>query len=150
MQLVDDTDRNIINQMQDNFPVCEYPFVRLAEQLDLEEEELLQRVQSLLDDGTLSRFGPMYNIEKLGGIYCLVAMQVPEPDLDRVIRIVNSYPEVAHNYERDHAFNIWFVLAAESESQLNILLESIENQTSYPVYSMPKLDEYYVGLKFDA
>ena len=147
---MDQVDRNIINQMQMGFPVCEKPFAMLAEQLKLEENDLLQRVQSLLDDGTLSRFGPMYNIEKLGGMYSLVAMRIPEHDLEQVIKVVNGYSEVAHNYERTHEFNIWFVLAAESESHLAALLEDIEKQTGYQTYDMPKLDEFYVGLRFDA
>ena len=143
-------DRKIINHLQDNFPVCERPFAVLAEQLNMEEKELLKRVQSLLDDGTLSRFGPMYNIEMLGGVYCLVAMCIPEHDLDQVIKKINTYPEVAHNYEREHEFNVWFVLAAENKLQLKNILEDIEKETGYPTYDMPKLDEYCVGLKFDA
>ena len=147
---MNEVDRNIINRMQENFPVCDQPFATLAEQLNLEENELLQRVQSLLDDGTLSRFGPMYNIEMLGGVYSLVAMHIPAHDLDEVIKTINAYPEVAHNYERDHEFNVWFVLAAETETQIKDLLEDIEKQTGYPTFDMPKLDEFYVGLKFDA
>lgn len=136
--------------MQENFPVCERPFATLSEQLNIEENELLQRVQFLIDDGTLSRFGPLYNIEKLGGIYCLVAMHIPENDLEKVINTINSYPEVAHNYERTHELNVWFVLAAETETQLENLLKDIERKTAYSTYKMPKLDEFYVGLKFDA
>ncbi len=147
---MNEVDRNIINYMQDDFPVCEQPFAELAEKLDLGENELLNRVQSLLDDGTLSRFGPMYNIEKLGGVYCLVAMSIPGHDLEQVIKTINNFPEVAHNYERDHEFNVWFVLAAETKAQLAILLEDIEKQTGYPTFEMPKLDEFYIGLKFDA
>ena len=143
-------DRNIINHMQDNFPVCEQPFAELAAKLDLNENELLNRVQSLLDDGTLSRFGPMYNIEMLGGVYCLVAMRIPEHDLEQIINTINSYPEVAHNYERTHEFNVWFVLAAETKTQLAKLLEEIEKKTGYPTFEMPKLEEFYIGLKFDA
>ncbi len=147
---MNEVDRKIINHLQDNFPVCERPFTMLAEQLNLDEKELLKRVQSLLDDGTLSRFGPLYNIEMLGGVYCLVAMNIPKNDLEKVIKMINSYPEVAHNYERDHEFNVWFVLAAENKLQLKNILEDIEKQTGYPTYEMPKLDEYFVGLKFDA
>ena len=147
---MNEVDRNIINMMQEGFPVCERPFATLAEQLSLEENELMQRVQTLLDDGTLSRFGPMYNIEKLGGVYCLVAMRIPEHDLEKVIETVNIYPEVAHNYERTHEFNVWFVLAAESKSQLEDLLADIEKQTGYPAFAMPKLEEFFVKLKFDA
>jgi len=147
---MNEVDRSIINHMQEGFPVCERPFAMLAEQLNLEENELVQRVQALLDDGTLSRFGPLYNIEMLGGVYCLVAMQIPEHDLEKVIEAVNSYPEVAHNYERTHELNVWFVLAAESESQLEDLLADIEKQTGYPTFAMPKLEEYFVKLKFNA
>ena len=147
---MNEVDRNIINHMQDDFPVCEQPFAELAERLDLNKNELLNRVQSLLDDGTLSRFGPMYNIEMLGGIYCLVAMRIPEHDLEQIINTINSYSEVAHNYERTHEFNVWFVLAAETKTQLGELLEDIEKKTGYPTFEMPKLEEFYIGLKFDA
>ena len=136
--------------MQEGFPICERPFELLAEQLELQEDQLIGRIQSLLDEGILSRFGPMYDIEMLGGIYCLVAMRVPEHDLERVIEIVNGFPEVAHNYEREHEFNIWFVIAAETVSKVESVLEEIEQQTGYLVYDMPKLDEFYVGLKFNA
>lgn len=147
---MDEMDRHIINLMQENFPVCDRPFAVMAGQLGMQEIELMGRVRALLDDGTLSRFGPLYNIEKLGGVYCLVAMSVPEHDLDQVINIINACSEVAHNYERTHAFNLWFVLAAESDKQLRTVLEDIEKQTAYPAYAMPKLEEFYVGLKFDA
>ena len=147
---MNEVDRNIINHMQDDFPVCEQPFAELAEKLDLNENELLNRVQLLLDDGTLSRFGPMYNIEMLGGVYCLVAMRIPEHDLEQIINTINSYSEVAHNYERTHEFNVWFVLAAETKTQLGELLEDIEKKTGYPTFEMPKLEEFYIGLKFDA
>ena len=143
-------DKAIINNLQDNFPVCERPFAELAKELNIEEAVLVNRIQALLDDGTLSRFGPLYNIEKLGGIYCLVAMRVSKNDLDNVVAIINDYPEVAHNYERKHEFNVWFVLATESISQIEKILEEIEKKTGYKTYDMPKLDEFYVGLRFDA
>lgn len=92
----------------------------------------------------------MFNVEKIGGMYSLVAMQVPVADMERVTAIINQHPQVAHNYERDHKFNIWFVVALEAGKKLSTLLETIENQTGYLTYNMPKLDEYYVGLKFNA
>lgn len=143
-------DKVIINNLQENFPVCERPFTELSKKLNIEESVLLKRIQALLENGTLSRFGPLYNIEKLGGVYCLVAMRVPDNELDEVVAIINDYSEVAHNYERDHDFNIWFVLATESVSQIEEILEEIETKTGYKTYDMPKLEEFYVGLKFNA
>lgn len=145
-----DIDRTIINHMQSGFPVCSRPFAEMAKQLSITENELINHIKTLLDNGTLSRFGPLYDIEKIGGIYSLVTMQVPSFDVERVIKIINSYQEVAHHYERDHQFNLWFVIAIDLNEDLPELLKQIEKSSGYQVYNMPKLDEFYVGLKFDA
>jgi len=148
--MLNELDRVIINHLQDGIPVCEHPFAAVSEQLNITEDRIIERVQALLADGTLSRFGPLYDIEKIGGIYSLVAMQVSREDIDNVISVINSHPEVAHNYERDHEFNLWFVVALDTTERLPSLLTDIEDRTGYRVYNMPKLDEYYVGLKFHA
>ncbi|MGD8712224.1 MAG: Lrp/AsnC family transcriptional regulator, partial [Thiohalophilus sp.] len=111
---LDTTDKDIINQMQQGFPICENPYAEVATSLGLNEDELIGRLQAMLDDRTLTRFGPMYQAERLGGAFSLVAMAVPEQDFERVADIVNDFPEVAHNYEREHRFNMWFVLATET------------------------------------
>jgi DNA-binding Lrp family transcriptional regulator len=148
--LMDKLDRTIINELQGGFPICERPFTGIAEQIGISEEQLIERIDRLTHDGILSRFGPLYNIERMGGHYSLCAMKVPEDDLPRVTDTINHYDEVAHNYERLHEFNVWFVLAVETETQKQHILEKIEKNTGYPVYDMPKINEYYVGLKFDA
>ena len=91
----------------------------------------------------------MYHAERLGGALSLVAMSVPEADFERVANIVNSFPEVAHNYERDHALNMWFVLATEKPEHKRIVLENIESKTGLPVHDLPKLAEYFVGLRLE-
>jgi len=147
---VDEIDRKIINELQGGFPVCESPFAEVAERLNMEEEDLLSRIKNMLDDGMLSRFGPMYHAERLGGGLSLVAMKIPETDFDKVAEQVNAFPQVAHNYQRDHELNMWFVLATEKASEVDDTLEAIEDRTGYKVYNMPKLHEFYVGLRFDA
>lgn len=147
---MDQLDRAIINSLQGGFPVCERPFAQIAQQLGCAEEELIARIGELLKAGVLSRFGPMYHAEKMGGALCLAAMQVPPADFERVADAVNGLPEVAHNYAREHALNMWFVLATETPQQLTAAIGEIERQTGYPVYPMPKISEYYVGLKLQA
>jgi hypothetical protein len=92
----------------------------------------------------------MYQAEKLGGAFSLAAMQVPDESYDTVAELVNSYPEVAHNYQRDHAFNMWFVLATETPQRVDEVNEEISRRTGLPVFNMPKLKEYYVGLRLKA
>jgi len=145
---MDAVDRAIVNQLQGDFPVCERPYAEAATKLGLTEDELLQRLDSLLENGTLTRFGPMYHAERLGGALTLAAMKIPAADFERVTGIVNGFPEVAHNYAREHEFNMWFVLATEAPERIEQVIGEIEKAAGYRVYNMPKLEEFYVGLRF--
>jgi len=147
---VDSLDRAIINNLQGGFPVCDEPYREVANQLGTTEHELIRRLDALLEDDTLSRFGPMYHAERLGGGLTLAAMQIPPQDFERVAAIVNAFPEVAHNYAREHPFNMWFVLATEIPSRIGDVIGEIEKATGYQVYNMPKLEEFFVGLRFEA
>lgn len=144
---MDSIDRKLINHLQAGFPVCERPYAAVAEQLCIGESELLARLQRLLDDRVLSRFGPMYHAEKLGGGLSLVAMAVPAERFDEVAEQVNAFPQVAHNYAREHRLNLWFVLATETPEEIPAVLTAIEQRTGLPVYDMPKIEEFYVGLQ---
>ncbi|HEX9812707.1 MAG TPA: Lrp/AsnC family transcriptional regulator [Burkholderiales bacterium] len=148
MTTLDRIDRQIVNVLQDGFPICERPYAEAAKQFGIDETELLRRLQRMLDDGALSRFGPMYHAEQLGGALSLAAMEVPSTDFDRVAEIVNGFPEVAHNYERAHALNMWFVLATERPERVPAVIGEIERATGYRVYNMPKQEEFFVGLRF--
>ncbi len=147
---MDETDRLIINSLQGNFPICDRPYLEVAQQLGISEDELLSRLQTMLDNRTLTRFGPMYDIQKLGGSFSLCAIRVPAERFEEVTEIVNAFPEVAHNYERDHEFNMWYVLATESPEQITHTNQAIEARTGLKVYNMPKIQEFFVGLHFQA
>ncbi len=146
---MDELDRHIINELQYGLAVCERPFQALATQLSISETQLCDRLQRLKDTGYLSRFGPMYHAEKMGGALTLAAVSVPEDQLESVAEIINAFPEVAHNYAREHRLNIWFVIATEQPEQVADIIQQIEQQTGYPVFNMPKIKEYFVGLKLD-
>lgn len=147
---MDELDRKIINLLQQGFPVTEEPYAEVAKQLGIDESDLLHRLKYLLDEKTLTRFGPMYDAAKLGGDFSLVAIKVPAERFDEVTEIVNSYDEVAHNYHRDHEFNMWYVLATETAQRIHEVNTDIEQRTGLKVFNMPKLDEYYIGLKLTA
>jgi DNA-binding Lrp family transcriptional regulator len=147
---MDELDRNIINTLQRDFPVCERPFAAAAHALETSEEELIARVDRLLRDGTLTRFGPLFQIERMGGTFTLAAMAVPEERFDAVAAAVNALPEVAHNYRREHALNMWFVLATATQEETRAALHSIEQATGLPVLAFPKEREYFVGLQLTA
>lgn len=148
MQLTD-TDRKIINQLQGGFPISEQPWQELEQQLDIPASDILRRVDAMKDEGLLSRFGPMYHAEKMGGGLTLAAIKVPTECYDEVTDIVNSFDQVAHNYARDHVLNMWFVVATETPDEITRVIKDIEQQTRLRVYNMPKQQEFFLQLIFE-
>lgn len=139
-------ERQFINNYQGNFPLQERPFKTIAKQLNSNEELLIETVQQLKDKKLLSRFGPLYDAAQLGGGLTLAAIAVPEKQYQNVTELVNAYPEVAHNYRREHKLNMWFVLATETPAQIMQTLTSIEKAVGLTVYNFPKQQEFYIGL----
>lgn len=146
---MDAVDRRIVNGLQGGFPIAERPFAEAAGKLDLTEDELIERLGRLLAEGRLSRFGPLYNAERLGGAVTLAAMVVPEAEFDQVAEAVNAHPEVAHNYARDHRLNMWFVISSDRAQDIDETIQAIEEDTGLTVYEMPKLEEFAIGLRFE-
>lgn len=148
---IDPLDRAIIDRLQGDFPLGERPYAEAAAALGLGEEELLARLRRLLDARVLTRFGPMFQIERMGGAFVLAAMCVADADWERVVAAVNACPEVAHNYRRESGknceFNMWFVLATETPGGIDAAVKKIEAATGLPVYPFPKLKEYFVEMK---
>ena len=140
--------RRLIDEWQGGFPLCERPFAVVAERLGASENAVLEALRELLANGTLTRFGPLYQIERLGGAFSLAALQAPEADFERITAIVNEFPEVAHNYRRHHAFNMWFVLATETPAGMNNTVERIAAATGLPVFNFPKEREYFIEARF--
>ena len=146
---MDTTDRAIINALQGGFPVTEFPFADAAAKLNMDEDILISRISEMETDGVLSRFGPLFDADAMGGAVTLCAMEVPEEDFEGVTEIVNSYLEVAHNYERQHKLNMWFVVSAESRKMIDTVIDGIRNRTGLIVHDMPKQEEFFVGLRLE-
>jgi DNA-binding Lrp family transcriptional regulator len=150
MREIDTVDRQIIAKMQGDFPLCERPYAQVAEQLGIAESDLLARLERLLADKVLTRFGPMFQVERMGGAFVLAALSAPEERYEEVTALVNALPQVAHNYRREHALNMWFVLATETQDGIAQALALIEQNTGLPVYAFPKEKEYFVEMKLEA
>ena len=147
---MDELDRAIVNTLQGGFPICDAPYRETAERLGLTEVELIACLQRMLEAKTLTRFGPMFQVERMGGAFVLAALAVPEADYERIAEQVNALPEVAHNYRREHALNMWFVLATETPEGVAAAIDRIERATGLQVYAFPKLKEYFVEMKLHA
>lgn len=146
---IDETDRKIINTFQGGFPITPHPYADAAATIGIEELDLIERLTRLKETGALSRFGPLYNAERSGGAVTLAAMEVPTERYEEVAAMVNARDEVAHNYERTHKLNMWFVLAVENPDEIDAVNAAIEAETGVKVLNMPKLEEYFLELKLE-
>ncbi len=139
-------ERRLINRYQGGFPLAGRPFARVAAELDCDETLLKNTVQRLLDEGWISRFGPLYNAARMGGGLVLAALEAPEDRFAEIAEQVNTLPEVAHNYRREHRLNMWFVLATATPEGITEATGRIEELTGCRVFSFPKEREFYLGL----
>lgn len=149
-------DRRLIAALHGGFPVSDRPFADMARVLGCNEEMLIDRLQRLLAHGDLTRFGPLYQIERAGGRFVLAAMAVPEARFADVTELLNGLPEVAHNYRREsgapvgapsEALNMWFVIAVGSPAEVPAVVGRIESATGLTVFQFPKEKEFFVELR---
>ena len=139
--------RQLLNDFQHDFPLTSRPYLTIAETLGVTESEVLSALKSLADEDFISRIGPVIAPNKIGKS-TLVAMAVPPEHLREVAESVNRFPEVNHNYEREHRFNLWFVLIASDEAHLQTVIENLEQRTGLKTMQLPLLDEFYIDLGF--
>ena len=147
---LDATDRAILHALQEGFPLSRRPFDEAAAPLGLDGAALIGRLARLRDLGAITRFGPFFDAAAMGGAFCLCAMAVPEADFDAVVTKVNAHDAVAHNYARDHALNMWFVLATDTPEGIGRTARAIEAETGLEVLMFPKLEEFFIGFRVQA
>ena len=139
--------KRLLNDFQRDFPLSPRPYQDIANALGVSEDEVLSALTELNDNNFISRIGPIIPPNHIG-VSTLVAMAVPEQQLQAVANKISAYPEVNHNYEREHTFNLWFVAIASDAEHLQDVLNAIEQETGYKTMSVPLLDDFFIDLGF--
>lgn len=139
--------QRLLNDFQRDFPLSPRPYLDIAKQLGVSENDVLSALTELSDQHFISRIGPIIPPNQLG-VSTLVAMAIPEQQLQVVADKVSTHPEVNHNYEREHRFNLWFVAIASDAEHLQAVLDAIELETGYKTMSLPLLDDFFIDLGF--
>ena len=145
--VLDEVDRRLINDFQSGFPLAPRPFAAIATRLGVDEVEVIARLERLIAAGAVTRVGPVFRSRRVGAS-TLAAMAVPPGRLAEVAELVNGFAEVNHNYEREHRFNLWFVLTAADEERLADVRGEIEERSGIEVLDLPMLEEYHIDLGF--
>lgn len=144
---MNDFDKRLLDEFQRDFPLCPRPFAAIGERLGLREEDVLAAYRHLSEAGYVSRIGAVIKPHAVAAS-TLAAMCVPKDRLEDVAAFVSNLDEVNHNYEREHAFNLWFVATASNEDCLAQVLDDIEAATGLAVMSLPMLEDYHLDLGF--
>ena len=141
-------EKHLLNDFQHSFPLVPRPYQALAEKLGTSEEAIIDTLSQLKQDGFVSRIGAVFRANSIGAS-TLAAMSVPEHEIEFIAEIINQYSEVNHNYKREHHYNLWFVLTASDEHELNVVLDDIEKTTGYSVMYLPMIEDFHIDLGFD-
>ncbi len=138
----------LLNDFQRDFPLCPAPFAELAAKLGVAEQAVIDGLEALRRSGKISRVGAVFAPKRIG-VSTLAAMAVPPEKLCVVAEAVNRFPEVNHNYEREHRYNLWFVATAGSQARLQAAIAAIEKSSGYSVLQLPLQREFHIDLGFD-
>jgi len=146
---LDRTDRRLINRLQRGFPLSSRPYRGVGEDLGIEEADVIQRLRRLLAEGALTRLGAILSAPRMGGQRTLAAVTAPPDRLEEIAQAINHHPEISHNYERTHRYNVWFVVSSEDPKALQRVISEIEAETGLTVTSLPALEEYRVEFYYE-
>jgi DNA-binding Lrp family transcriptional regulator len=147
---MDDTDKAILNRIQSNFPITTHPFRTIAEDLGLDETDVIRRVMDLKTNHIIRRIGGNFFPEKLGFVSTLCAAKVPKDRIDHFARVVNRFPGVTHNYVRDNTFNVWFTFIAPSMADIEKSLHQISDETGVTrILNLPATHVFKIKAHFD-
>jgi DNA-binding Lrp family transcriptional regulator len=150
MQELDGIDKSIINRIQSDFPITSRPWLAVAEELNLTEKEVLTRVARLKEIGIIRRIGGNFVPGKLGFVSTLCAAKVPEEKIEHFAKVVNRFPGVTHNYQRDNTYNVWFTFIAPSETEIEENLNKIAIETGVSdILNLPATRVFKIKAQFD-
>jgi DNA-binding Lrp family transcriptional regulator len=140
-------ERRLLNDYQRGFPLTATPFADIATELGASEQKVIETLRALSENGSVSRVGAVFRPHRIGAS-TLAAMAIPSSRLDEVAELVSSYPQVNHNYEREHHHNLWFVVTGADETEIDGVLRDIERRSGAPVLRLSMLDDYHIDLGF--
>ncbi len=149
---LDKLDKELLQLLQDDFPVEKRPWAELGKKLGIAEEEVLSRTKRLLSDGAIRKIRSILDAKKLG--LCsstLIAMKVPEEKMEKVVSIVNEYMSVTHNYRREHDYNLWFTITTCGDKDLRDTVEEIKRRAEIPdsdVLDLPDTRLFKIDVRF--
>ena len=147
--IIDEKDKQIINHIQSDFPICERPYATIGDALSMDEAEVIRRVTALKEGSIIRRIGGNFSPDRLGFFSTLCGARVPEEKIDAFAAVVNSYKGVTHNYVREDEFNVWFTFIEASVEEIKKNLAEISEKTGVTaINNLPATRVFKVRAEF--
>ena len=147
---MDATNKNILNEIQSDFPITPRPFLELGRRLGLSENQVIEAIKRLRDEGIIRRIGGNFHSSKLNFASTLCAAKVPQEKIDDFVEIVNSYPGVTHNYLRNNDYNIWFTFIAQDMGYIEKAIQEISEKTGVTaIRNLPAVRTFKIKVDFE-
>lgn len=149
---IDRTDRALLDLLQDDFPLVSRPFDVIASRLGIPEDEVMRRLVQLQEQKIVRGLSPVLESRQVGlSATTLVALRVPDEKIRTVARLINAYPEVSHNYRRDHTYSLWFTLAAKDENRIRDIVQEIKTLAGLmeqDILELPTVRRFKIDVRF--
>ena len=147
---MDGIDRKLLNEIQANFPLTQRPYKDLGVRLNCTEDITLTRIKRLKKEGIIRRIGGNLDSQRIGFTTTLCAAKVPDDTIEKFVRAVNKYPEVTHNYRRDHHYNVWFTFVAPSMKLIETYIDEIKKHTGVgEIINLPAVKRFKIEVNFN-
>jgi DNA-binding Lrp family transcriptional regulator len=147
---VDNIDKQLLNIIQRGFPICSQPYQQLADELGTSEEEIIEKIAKLKEEGIIRRLGGIFDSKKLGYKSTLCAIKVPQEKIQEVKEVINSYKGVTHNYLREHNYNMWFTLIVPGAEAIDDVLAEMRRETGIDdIINLPAVNFFKINVNFD-
>lgn len=140
-------EKRLLNEFQQDFPLNDRPYAAMAAQLGVTEVEVLECLGSLKQRGFITRVGPVFRPNRIGAS-TLAALAAPAERLEEIAALINAYPEVNHNYEREHGYNLWFVITAPNRGRITEVLAELQSATGLEPIDLPMVRDFHINLGF--
>lgn len=144
---LDEIDRLLVDSFQRDVAIVARPFAAIGDRLGIGEDDVIARLARLIELGAVSRFGAVVR-PHAAGASTLAALAAPPDELDAVADIVSTFAGVTHNYAREHAYNLWFVVTGRTQADVSATLAAIEARLTLPVLDLPLERAYHIDLGF--
>jgi len=143
-------EKRLCNSLQNGLPISRRPYAKIARQLGADEEKVLEGARRLVKRGVIRRIGAAVNWRAIGKASTLVAAHIEQDNLEEVIKVVNGLDGVSHNYLREHHYNLWFTIRADSAGQITAVLKKLSRQFGIEFNSLPAQRTFKLDVRFDA